>query len=264
MGVLVSDLQLRIRRAAKDENSDYATDAELRSYINTYAQELYDKLVAARGQEYFRKAQELNTIAGQYQYALPVDFYEMVALLVNQAQVNPAAAGSWGAAASTATSNWYQVAPYMLQEQASLMNSWGRAHPSAWRYRLLGSQDGPDGTGGPAIEIRPTPQQACTVRLEYLPQAIQPAGTSLDYTVEGVNGWEEYIVLSVAIRLLAEEEVDTSAFQAERARIEDRIQLLAGQRDAGQPQHVQDTRGNRLRGRNSRGPWGFGGPGWGY
>ena len=79
--------------------------------------------------------------------------------------------------------------------------------------------------------------------------------TDADPIYPGINGWEEHVVLSVAIRLLAKEESDTSDLRAERDRIEARILMARGKRDVGRPERVTNVRAARLASVNRRGRW---------
>ncbi len=70
---------------------------------------------------------------------------------------------------------------------------------------------------------------AGTVRIRYVPQ---PAKFTSDTdTVDGIAGWEEYIVLDVAIQCLMKEESSTTAHEARLRRIMDRIDEAALNRD---------------------------------
>lgn len=260
MPVSVASLTTRIRRRAKDENSEFATDDEIRDLINVHACSLYDKLIAARGPNYYRRTLERNTVPGTYLYALPTDFYELVALFANEGQVVPdGEAGEWGLPVSTAQSGWSRLYPFLPADQAFLMNHGGGSHPCTWRYSLTGEQAGPDTSGGQGFEIRPTPTQVATLRIEYIPRCILPAGPEDDFPIDGINGWEEWVVRACAVDLLGEEEVDATASLRVMADLERRITALASQRDASMPQRVQDTRRGRMtdgRARGWRGPGG--------
>lgn len=68
-----------------------------------------------------------------------------------------------------------------------------------------------------------------TVRLRYVPL---PTKFTLDaQTVDGIAGWEEYIVISGAIQCLIKEETDTTALERRLARLERRIEDTAQNRD---------------------------------
>lgn len=58
---------------------------------------------------------------------------------------------------------------------------------------------------------------------------------------DGVNGWEELVVLNAAIRMSSKEESSTTDMRRERDRIFDRIKLLVENRDQGEPETIQDV-----------------------
>ena len=59
--------------------------------------------------------------------------------------------------------------------------------------------------------------------------------------LDGVNGWEEQVVLGVAIRILTKEESDSSALERRKAAIKHRMESEASNRDMGMPAHVVDV-----------------------
>lgn len=110
------------------------------------------------------------------------------------------------------------------------------------RWTILYS--GIDGTAGRLVFDRnPT---AGTYRFWFI---AAPAVVSSDATtLDGVGGWEDWISLTLAIHMKDKAEEDTSVLQAERARIEARIETMAANRDVGRPVQISNTR--------DRGPWG--------
>jgi hypothetical protein len=62
-------------------------------------------------------------------------------------------------------------------------------------------------------------------------------------TIDGVAGWENWIVWDVAVQLMVRAETDPSAAMAERAKVEKILRASASSRDAGRPKKIQDTRG---------------------
>ena len=79
-----------------------------------------------------------------------------------------------------------------------------------------------------------------TFRLWYV---YKPADLALGDTVVDVNGWvEQFIIDTVAIRVLGREEEDASLLQASRGQIEARIKKMAANRNAGKTRRVARTR----------------------
>lgn len=65
-----------------------------------------------------------------------------------------------------------------------------------------------------------------------------------DTTIDGVNGWEEYIVVDAAIKCLQKEESDTTVLERQKAGLLARIEAEAANRDAGAPATVTDVTQN--------------------
>lgn len=63
--------------------------------------------------------------------------------------------------------------------------------------------------------------------------------TSLD----GISGWEEYIIIDAAIKAQTKQEGPLEPLMAQKAQINQRIEAMAEGRDAGQAHHVSDALG---------------------
>ncbi len=70
-------------------------------------------------------------------------------------------------------------------------------------------------------------------------------GPALTFTtiLDGVSGWEEYVVVDAAIKAMAKEESDPSVLMAQKQGLLQRIESAAENRDAGSPARVSDSRG---------------------
>lgn len=58
---------------------------------------------------------------------------------------------------------------------------------------------------------------------------------------DGINGWEEYVVLDAAIVAMLKEETDPSGLMSQKAEIDRRIIDMADSRDKGRPARLQDV-----------------------
>jgi len=65
---------------------------------------------------------------------------------------------------------------------------------------------------------------------------------SVTNILDGVNGWEEYIIIDSAIKAKDKEESDTSVLMSRKAEIVRRMESEAENRDAGSPSTVGDSR----------------------
>lgn len=77
--VSLSTLRTRARRRADMESSSFISNAEANDMINEAYQELYDMLVEAFENYYF-KDQNVNLVPGTTNYALATDFYKLISM----------------------------------------------------------------------------------------------------------------------------------------------------------------------------------------
>lgn len=89
------------------------------------------------------------------------------------------------------------------------------------------------------------PMAGQTIRLLYVPRLTVP--TQDADAMDGVNGWEEYIVADACIKALNKEETDVSVFMARKQELVQRIEAEAENRDAGSPATIADVYGRRAR-----------------
>lgn len=111
------------------------------------------------------------------------------------------------------------------------------------------------------------PMAGQTVRLLYIPRAITLVNDT--DTIDGVNGWEEYIVVDAAMKAIDKEESDSSGLAARKQALLARLTSEIENRDASSSGVTADVYGRRARAMQYRlnGPniWliGNGMPGWG-
>lgn len=91
----------------------------------------------------------------------------------------------------------------------------------------------------PNFYIGSVPSAGQRARLWYIPRMAELVDDADE--MDGVSGWEEYIVCDVAIKALAKEESDPSVFMAQKQALKVRIQSMASNRDAGNPMSVTDS-----------------------
>lgn len=257
--VLLSSLITQARQMADMENGGPITDAELRTQALGSVQRLYDLLVAARGQEYYRKTVETYVVAGQAIYHLPSDFYKLLTVMANPTTTGlsgVSVAGTFVETDSRDVPGWLLLRPFEMRELHRLM---GRraSGPGDCAYRLRGAQwedpSGEFGVGTDDLELSPAPASGWALRIEYLPVAWTTlSGTEMK--LNGVNGYEQYIVLETAIYALQKEQSDASHLERRLAQETARIQAMAKARDFTSPSRIVDTCG-LLDGSDGGGGW---------
>lgn len=215
----LAQLRAMARELADQETSAQATafvdDAELNSRINEGCKRLYNLLIRTRGQPYYSKTTTVSTVDGTATYALPADFYLLTNVVADDG------------------STFHQLPVWSPADRASLRRweqSGGGTSVYHLRYRLMAGN----------LELRPAPKRVYTVELTYVPTFTE---LTLDGdTFDGINGWEKLAALYAAIDLANKEEADPAPLELERQRLELEVLQLAGSRDAGLPEEVQDVR----------------------
>jgi hypothetical protein len=85
------------------------------------------------------------------------------------------------------------------------------------------------------------PAQAGTlVTVSYVPSC--PLLVNDTDPFDGLNGWEEYVIVDSAAKCLEKEESDAGPFYKRKAELTERIRRLAPDRDGGMPAKRQDVR----------------------
>lgn len=210
-------LQLRdaARREADMVSSTFVTDTMANDWIDTEVAALWDLLVEAAPERYALTT-TISTTTGTRAYNVPADFYKPLAV-----------DRQWGA-------DWIACEPWQIAER----NDYGNGHATIPAYRIIGG-----GLTGSTAQVyfEPDPGTA-TYRLLYVqaPQLLTADGSTLD----GVAGWDDYVVLGVAIRMKEKEESDYSGLMARRAQLEARIKRMARGRSSGRAARINDVRGS--------------------
>lgn len=98
------------------------------------------------------------------------------------------------------------------------------------------------------------------ITISTLTTATNPSAT-LSYwsdatTVDGIAGWEEYVIIDAAIKAKIKRDLDFSGLKQQKDEMRMRIEAMAEGRDVGQASHVSDALSI-----NSYGTGGFGGYG---
>lgn len=202
MAKTLTELQADVRYRADMTNSSFISPAELTSYLNYSLQELYDTILDA-SEDYFTTSTNL-TISSGNTVALPTD--------VRYTRGVDYAVGG----------EWVRLERFSWKDRND-DNTFIRAER---RYRIVAGQ----------LTIVPIDDATGTYRLWYVPE-ITPLSSGTDTTTIP-DAWIQWVVVSAAIKCLAKEESDTSALQAELARLGDSIRRSVVDRDRGEPERI--------------------------
>lgn len=207
MSVTLESLRDQARQRADMVNSEFCSDVEINQYINNSITELYDLLVSVN-EDYYVTSGTVSLVNGTDSYSLPADFYKLLGVDVDY--------------------NGQQIAikPFMFAERSRMQTALSGA---PFRYRLQGSN----------IKFIPEPDTSYTVTLWYVPRFTALSADAS--TFDGINGWEEYVIVDAAIKMLQKEESDVSILMAQKEALRGRINTMAANRDSGEPQRIVDV-----------------------
>jgi hypothetical protein len=206
MAVTLAQLITRIRQRTDTENSEFITDAELTQLINTSYKELYGLLVRAS----LHRAETTYAVVtdGSASYTLPTDFFGLIGVY-----------------------RTYSQDKVPLERFPDKFRP-GERTGDATMYRVVGS----------AVVLYPKPSSG-TYDLVYIP--VPGELVSAADELDGVLGWEEFVVLDAAINVLEKEGSNTTTLERKRAMILQRI--------SDEAQMVEFTETPRIQ--NVRAPW---------
>lgn len=231
--VTLTQLLNSVRLKADMVGSTFVDDTEITEYVNKSIAELYDLLLTTTyGDDYFVSSTTI-TLTGASTYSLASNiptFYKLKGIDIQDGSV------------------WRSLRPFMFSERNRQRNAavdW----IDQYRYRLVG--------GNLQFETN-NPPPSGTIKVWYVPAATKLVNGS--DTFDGVNAWEEYVVLDAAIKCLLKEESDVSALMRLKQAQLERILAAAPNRDAGEPQRVTDV--NAVRNGEVYDVYGFGSGNW--
>jgi len=213
MAITLAELREQSRQRADQENSEFVTDSELNSYINNSIAELQDILIQAYGSDYYLEEFNFTTVNGQAAYDLPDNFYKLLGV---DARLNG--------------QNYFTLKKFTFNERNRFddFGVWDVFGFSSVRYRVMGSQ----------IRFNPIPDNTTDIRIWYIPVATKLVDDTDE--LNDFNAFSEYVITDAAIKMMVKEESDPSALIAQKAALKRRIEEVANNRDASNPESVKD------------------------
>ena len=195
---------------------------ELTDNINCGLQELYDLIIEVQDQDWYLSSVSFSTVPNTDTYAIgsgqaiPItDFYRMRGLDITFGQ-----------------NIVISARPFMWSERNRYKWYSGWLYTQPVFYRLIGN----------ALKLMPAPNGSFSLTMWYTP-IFEPLLVNLTDTFDGIDGFEEYAVLSAAIKLLTKQEQfeHAQSLMAERALVKARVLGMVQNRDAENPERVQDV-----------------------
>ncbi len=236
--VTLANLRQRAQYRADMVNSGFVTDAEWNSYITNSYKELYNILITAWGENYYVSLPwRLTTVKGQDRYDLPdgTDSF-----LLPDGDTAPAFYHLLGVDLVMSPGTNYNnitLKQFNFQERNKFANAYAGGTTGGYgfvapQYKLIDHQ----------IMFRPVPNGGSIMQLWYVPRPTDLV-TDSD-TVEGIAGWDNFIVIDAARQAMEKEESDTRSLVQEKAYLIKEINRSAVSRDAGSPATVTDVYAN--------------------
>lgn len=205
--ITVPDLHMRARRRADMVGSTFCSDTEVDGYVEQAFRELYMRLVAKYEDFFLVKATApLTTIAGSSSYSMQGDLLKFRGVRHQN--------------------DWFlsRIDP---REIPGISTSGRRAKPEA--YWLHGNLSGT----GVLLELEPIPDAVYTLDYYYVP--FKSLSDIVAGSLKFVAGWDEYCVLSAAIKMKDKEETDCTILLTERAGLLEIMEKSMTPLDAAEP-----------------------------
>lgn len=221
----LGNIRLESQQRSDLINSFNITTQEWNSMIAQSYKELYDILIQKFGDDYFIQVPYTYLTTGQIDsqtqaqtFPLPNDFYKLMRVEV---ALNPQDANSW------ITLRKFEAIQANLWNYPNVYTFYGITN---LRYRLWGSN----------LQIVPICAGGQTIRIWYSPRPNQLINDT--DIVDGISGYEEYIVTDVCIKALTKQESDVTVYGLQKQALLKRIEEAAENRDVGSPETVSDSR----------------------
>lgn len=210
--VTLTEFIERCRERADMENSRFISDAELTRYINASIQELYDLLIATRGENYYITSSTFTTSGSTDTYALPAGMLKLM-----------------GVDLIRSSTEAYTLRSFRWQERNRNREPYYFNDTTNLRYQIRGNN----------LVFSPVPQNNQQIKLWYIPAATLLSSGSDSF--DGINGWEEYVVIDCAIKMKSKEESPVDELLLAKQDMKARILQASAGRDSTEPARVVDT-----------------------
>ena len=275
--VTLTELRTLTRQRADMENSQFVDDTELTRYLNNSWGELYNLIGENFNEDYFTTSSTISLTSGTDSYSLPSDFYKLrgVDLVVTSTESVPLRRYNWSQRTRNSLTVYARDYRYRLQKNSIVFTPVPSTSDSVKLFyipspRKLESVTPSGVTTGSTTTYtvsshsfvaddvvnvsgflatdynsQQTVQSVtATTIVTDLDSSALSAPTSIG-TVESVfdfyTGWDEYIIVDSAIKMLVKEEQDVTGLMVQKNMLKERMITESQNRDAGEPQTVTDV-----------------------
>ncbi len=215
--VTLAQIRTRARQKADMENSNFIEDPELLNYINEALYTWYDVMVEAY-EDYFLPAEPLVfvlPVGTDGLFDLPEDFYKLAGL---DRSVSPGG-----------SDRFYPMTKTAWRGRNNTENTFRYALTANVTYRIFKDK----------IQMTPRDSANGTYQLWYIPLAV-PFVDETD-SIDTFNGFENLLIVDVAIKMLNKEESDTSSLLMERDRLTKSLDLMKIDRDINESERIEEA-----------------------
>lgn len=216
--VTLAQIRLRSREKADMVNSKFIEPPEHLDLINESYFTWYDMIVSAFEDYFLEEPTEFVLAAGVSQFPLPADFYKLAGI---------------DKASDAGSDRFYPLRKTKWRERNRTENSFSTyALSPITSYRIIKDK----------ILFTPKDGALGSFKLWYIPVAT-PLVLETD-SIDTYNGFENLLILDVAIKMLNKEESDPSMLMVERARIEKKMQDMLIDRDISGSERIEEVDGD--------------------
>lgn len=205
----LSELRTDAKHFANMTGRNFVTDEEWNIYINHAIKDFYNKITTIENDYYLKPA--TLTVSTTDSIALPSDFWKLRAVDAKLGGL------------------WHDIKKFNLKERNVGQTNTLYLSNSApqFKYRLIGSN----------IVLRPQPAQNTEIKLWYYPVLSELVND--DDTFDFINGADDYVSMSAAVKALIKEETDYRPLEQQVMKLESEIFKIAN-RDDSAPEKVTD------------------------
>ena len=275
--VSLSELRQLTRQRADNENSQFVTDTELTRYLNNSWGELYNLIIENFNEDYFTTSHSFSLTSGTDSYSLPSDFYKSrgVDLGVTSTESVPLRRYNWAERTRNSVTVRARDYRYRIQKGSIIFTPLPSTNDSIKIFyipdpRKLESVTPSGVTRGTTTTYtvsshsfvaddvvnvsgfladdynsQQTVQSVTSTTIVTDLNSSALSDPTLIGTVESVfdfySGWDEYVIIDSAIKILIKEEADVTALLLQKNQMRERIITESQNRDAGEPQTVTDV-----------------------
>ena len=226
-----------LRNRADHLVGTFRDDAQLRRYLSSSCRSLVSTMVDEHDELYWVSEAFISTTADVFATTAPTDMWKLVTLRVS-------------IGARRVRIPRADLDDLDIEAVGQSLGGWTESLLP--RFRLMQRR----------FYWTPTPRAAHQVKVYYVPTTIFTSNggtpkadlTATDDTFDGIFGWDEWVALDAACKLLSDEKKDTSVLAAERGLRMNEIVSAIKSQALDDPPKVRDRYGDGSDGRPDRMP----------